>query len=164
MEHDALQEMLKQEEQEQEPAYKHFMRMEPVRRVEAEVFTDEEGRRYELREIGMLRNDKHPKPMRVYLDPAPHILTDDPAPLRGWYQPKHDPGHRPRPCFTEAVLTTPYGGSCPIRCSFCYVDSGTRGYRSQGITVVPRNYGAFVRKSLAKMKTATAGYFSSFTS
>lgn len=38
-----------------------------------------------------------------------------------------------------------------------------RGYRGSGIISVPKDYGAFVRKSLSKMNTSAAGYFSSFT-
>jgi hypothetical protein len=41
----------------------------------------------------------------------------------------------PRPCFTEALLTHPYGGTCPVRSTFCYVNNGGRGERS-GFKVV----------------------------
>lgn len=162
MEQDALKNLIEDEEEKQ--AYKHFMRMEPVKRIENEVHIDSDsGMRYEMRDIGMLRNDKNPKPMKVFLDPAPHIIVDSARELQEWYQNKLDPGHRPRPCMQSAILTSPYSGSCPVKCTSCYVNSGTRGYRSQNVTVVPRNYGEFVRKSLAKMKTSAAGYFSSFT-
>jgi DNA repair photolyase len=160
MEQDALNDLLQREERRK---YKHFMRKEPVVR-ESDIQVDaDNGMRFEMRDIGMVRNDKHPKLTKVFLDPTPHILLDSPRPLQGWYQPKSDPGHRPRPCFTEAVLTQPYGGRCEISCGFCYINSGTRGYRGQDVTTVPINYGAFVAKSLSKMKTSAAGYFSSFT-
>lgn len=45
----------------------------------------------------------------------------------------------------------------------CYINSGTRGYRGSGLVSVPLNYGAHVAKQLASMRTANAGYFSSFT-
>ena len=45
----------------------------------------------------------------------------------------------------------------------CYINSGNRGYRGSGLTTVPLHYGEFVRKTLAKLKTAAAGYFSSFS-
>lgn len=44
----------------------------------------------------------------------------------------------------------------------CYINSGIRGYRGQGITVVDPKYPDKVRKQLSRMKTATAGYMSSF--
>lgn len=47
--------------------------------------------------------------------------------------------------------------------SNCYINSGLRGYRGSGLISVPINYGTHVRKQLAKCRTATAGYFSSFT-
>lgn len=95
----------------------------------------------------------------------PHIRTDSAKPLQGWYQSKSETRHgsRPRPCFTDAVLTQPYGGYCAVGCAFCYVNSGMKGYRASGLISVPIGYGDHVRKSLSRMKTATAGYFSSFT-
>lgn len=45
----------------------------------------------------------------------------------------------------------------------CYVNSGFRGYRGSGLISVPIGYGEHVRKQLASMQTAAAGYFSSFT-
>lgn len=161
MEQDALKNLLETEEQK---AYKHFMRKEPVQREDDEVHTDpESGMRYQLWKVGMVRNDPKPKTMKVFLDPTPHVVQENYRALQGWYQAKTDPGHRPRPCMTEAVLTQPYGGHCDINCGFCYVNSGTRGYRGQNVTTVPANYGDWVRKQLSKMKTSAAGYFSSFT-
>jgi DNA repair photolyase len=163
MEQDAVRALFDLPEEEGKKPYKHFMRVEPVRR-DSEIRTDRKtGQRYEWREIGMLRNATKTRRMKVFLDPTPHVLVDDAKPLQGWYQSKLDPGHRPRPCMTEAVLTQPYGGTCEIRCGFCYINSGTRGYRSQAVTTVPKNYGAFVHDSLAKMRTSAAGYFCSFT-
>jgi DNA repair photolyase len=45
----------------------------------------------------------------------------------------------------------------------CYINSGIYAYRGSGLVTVPVNYGAHVRKQLASMRTANAGYFSSFT-
>lgn len=165
MEQDAVNALfdLETEESDDKQPYKHFMRVEPVRRDSDILIDDATGYRYEMREIGMLRNATKTKTMKVFLDPTPHVLVDHPKPLQGWYQSKLDPGHRPRPCMTEAVLTQPYGGTCEIRCGFCYINSGTRGYRSQAVTTVPRDYGKFVRDSLSQMRTSAAGYFCSFT-
>jgi DNA repair photolyase len=66
-------------------------------------------------------------------------------------------------CFTEAVLTEPYGGYCAVGCQFCYINSGMRGYRGTGLISVPLNYGDQIRAQLSKMRRAAAGYFSSFT-
>jgi DNA repair photolyase len=70
---------------------------------------------------------------------------------------------RPRPCFTDAILTQPYGGTCQVGCSFCYINSGVRGYRGAGLVTVPVGYGEHVRNQLMTMRTSAAGYFSSFT-
>jgi DNA repair photolyase len=105
--------------------------------------------------------------MTVYLDPVPHIRLADPKPLQGWYSSKGDnlkPNQRDRPCFTDAILTQPYGGWCSVGChSFCYVLNSMYGYRASGLVSVPVNYGDYVRKQLASMRIAQAGYFSSFT-
>lgn len=66
-------------------------------------------------------------------------------------------------CFTEAILTEPYGGYCAVGCQFCYINSGMRGYRGSGLISVPINYGDQIRDQLAKMQRGAAGYFSSFT-
>lgn len=154
-------------EPETKTPYKWFMKTEPPQREEeGEIFTDpDNGMRYEIRKVGMVRNAKNPKTLKVFLDPAPHILIPgDSKPLQGWYKSKHVPSNqRPRPCFTEAVLTEPYGGTCPVRCTFCYINSGTRGYRAQSLTTVPENYGQHIHNHLSKMKTSAACYISSFT-
>lgn len=124
------------------------------------------GWRYEDRMIGMTRNAKaaHRKRLRVYLDPAPHVVLDQDVPLRGWYKAKVEPdGVRPRPCYTEALLTQPYGGACPVRCFFCYINNGLRGYRGQGVTVVDPAYPEKIGRQLDRMRTGSAGYISSFT-
>ena len=66
-------------------------------------------------------------------------------------------------CMTDAVLTEPYGGYCTVGCSFCYINSGMRGYRGSGLITVPIDYGAQVARMIGKLRTGTAGYFSSFT-
>ncbi|MDB5177567.1 MAG: hypothetical protein JWN75_1235 [Candidatus Saccharibacteria bacterium] len=154
-------------------AYNYFMRPDPDQRefvgpVETvnDPVTGRTMRRREAR-IGMVRNAKDEDKVTrwVYLDPLPHIRLEKGKDLQGWYQPKHNDkkGSRPRPCYTDAMLTEPYGGYCTVGCAFCYVNSGFRGYRGSGLVSVPMNYGAHVTKQLASMKTAAAGYFSSFT-
>lgn len=137
----------------------------PIERVQDEL-TGREMRRRPAK-VGMVRGAK-PENMRdvhVYLDPLPHIRQDHAKDLQGWYQPKHNDkrGSRVRPCMTDAILTEPYGGYCTVGCTFCYINSGFRGYRGSGLVTVPLNYGAHVRKQLASMRTSAAGYFSSFT-
>jgi DNA repair photolyase len=71
--------------------------------------------------IGMVRNaaDENRKEVQVFLYPFPHTRLEKAKPLQGWYKSKHEPkGTRPRPCFTEAVLTEPYGGFCQVGCRF----------------------------------------------
>jgi len=146
-------------------SYDHFLQMEG--KISDESGVDERtGWRYEYRHIGMTRNAtmEHRKRLKVFLDPAPHVVLDQNVPLRGWYKSKVEPpGKRPRPCYTEALLTQPYGGACPVRCVMCYVNNGLRGYRGQGITVVDPSYPEKIRKQVSKMKLATAFYISSFT-
>ncbi len=120
--------------------------------------------RFEFRDIGTVVGAKRTKRMKVYLDPTPHVILDQNVPLRGWYKDKHvKPGIRPRTCHTEALLTQPYGGTCPVGCLYCYVNHGRRGYRSQGITVVDPHYPEKIARQLSKMRTASALYISSFT-
>ncbi len=149
--------------------YRHFMRPEPreglgpIREVD-----DPYLGRVKVRDllVGMVRNakDENKKRVTAYLHPYPHTRIDDAKPLQGWYKSLHEPkGVRPRPCFTEAVLTEPYGGWCAVGCAFCYVNSGFRGYRGTGLITVPLDYGAQVRKQLERTRRAAAGYFSSFT-
>jgi DNA repair photolyase len=121
---------------------------------------------YKYMDIGMVRNAKaeNKKLMKVYTKPAPHVILDQNVPLRGWYKNKYEPPKvRARPCFTEALLTQPYGGSCPVRCQFCYVNNGIRGYRGQGVTTVDPAYPDKVAKQLDKMKFGWNAYISSFT-
>lgn len=159
-----MQEDLTSEETKE--AYRYFMRPEP-KDIRGPIEVDPEtGQRSRLLSVGMLRNapEDQRKVMRVYLDPFPHIRIPNAKPLQGWYKSKVEKaGVRDRPCFTDAVLTEPYGGFCPVGCAFCYVNSGFRGYRGSGLISVPMDYGDQVAKMLARMKTSAAGYFSSFT-
>jgi DNA repair photolyase len=156
--------------------YQYYMRVDPgmresggelgpIRRIEDSLT----GREMRVRDgrVATLRNQK-PENMRdvlIYLDPLPHIRIENAKDLQGWYQSKHgtSPGGRVRPCMTDAILTEPYGGYCTVGCTFCYINSGTRGYRGSGLITVPLDYGGHVRKQLASMRVSTAGYFSSFT-
>jgi len=127
---------------------------------------DENGREYQWWDIGMLQSasPENRRRMKVYMKPTPHVILDQNIPLRGWYKGKTEPeGVRPRPCYTEALLTQPYGGTCSTRCAFCYVNNGVRGYRSQGVGVVDPQYPDKVRKQLSQMRTASGAYISSFT-
>lgn len=157
--------------------YKYYMRPEPNPllgpiEVEDDPVT---GREMKWRMVGvsMMRGGEH-KPLKVYLNPMPHLRIKDAKDLQGWYQAKHWPevaedetgaslAKRPRPCYTDAMLTEPYGGYCAVGCAFCYINSGFKGYRGSGLISVPLNYGQQIAKQLSKLKTATAGYFSSFT-
>lgn len=152
---------------EDEPAkdrYKFFMRPEPKEGLGPIEIDPETGRRFRNIELGMVRNATEKKSMKVILDPLPHTIIENGKPLQGWYKSKFEPeGVRARPCFTDAILTEPYGGYCTVGCAFCYINSGFRGYRGTGVITVPRDYGGHVRKQLSVMKTSAAGYFSSFT-
>lgn len=149
--------------------YDYFMRPEPREGLgPIETIDDEYLGKTKVREllVGMTRNAKPENKKRVlaYLEPYPHTRIDKAKDLQGWYKALHEPaGVRPRPCFTEAVLTEPYGGWCAVGCSFCYVNSGFRGYRGTGLITVPINYGEQIGKQLKKLRRAAAGYFSSFT-
>lgn len=159
-------------------AYQFFMRPDPDQRdfvgeiqEEHDAYTGRTAR-YRMARVGMVRNapEDQMREVKVYLGfdgkpSLPHIRLDRAKDLQGWYQPKHNDkkGSRPRPCFTDAVLTEPYGGYCTVGCAFCYVNSGFRGYRGTGLISVPMNYGAHVEKQLSRMRTSAAGYFSSFT-
>jgi len=157
--------------------YQYYMRPEPRENLgPIETAYDElTGRELRSRLVGvpMMRGGDR-RPLQVFLDPLPHIRIKDAKKLQGWYQSRHWPGldadetganprKRPRPCYTDAMLTEPYGGYCTVGCAFCYINSGFKGYRGSGLISVPIHYGEQVRKQLAKFKTATAGYFSSFT-
>lgn len=159
-------------------AYKYFMRPDPDQKQflgpieeEHDAFTGRHAR-FRMAKVGMVRGAKPEdmKEVKVYIGfddkpYVPHIRLDKAKPLQGWYQDKHNDkqGSRVRPCFSEAILTEPYGGYCTVGCAFCYINSGFRGYRGTGLISVPMDYGQQVRKMLAKNKTSAAGYFSSFT-
>lgn len=149
--------------------YDYFMRPEPrdglgpIREIRDKYLGRCKVRRMR---VGMTRNAKeeNKKSVTAYLSPYPHTRIDKAKPLQGWYKSLHEPPNvRPRPCFTEAILTEPYGGWCAVGCAFCYVNSGFRGYRGTGLITVPLDYGEQIRKQLKTMNRATAGYFSSFT-
>lgn len=159
-------------------AYKYFMRPDPNQREFLGPIEEEHDEltgkvaRFRLAKVGMTRNAKEEnmKEVKVYLGfdgevHVPHIRIPNAKPLQGWYQPKHNDkqGSRVRPCFSEAILTEPYGGYCTVGCAFCYINSGFRGYRGTGLVSVPMNYGEQVRTQLSKTRTGTAGYFSSWT-
>lgn len=146
--------------------YEFFMRNEPHLNkspIEVDPVT---GWRFTSRDIAMTRNAKaeNKREHKVFLDPIPHIVLSQDIPLRGWYKAKHeDSSVRPRPCYSEALLTQPYGGFCSVGCGFCYINNGTRGYRGQGIATVDPEYPEKIKKQLDKMKIGTAVYLSSFT-
>jgi DNA repair photolyase len=166
------------EGEEAQKTYQYYMRPDPDQREflgpaqeEYDPVSDKVAR-FRLAKVGMVRGaaEENMKEVRVFLGfdgkPAlPHVRLDNAKALQGWYQSKHNDKQngRARPCFTDAVLTEPYGGYCTVGCRFCYINSGFRGYRGTGLISVPLNYGEFVSKSLGKMRSATAGYFSSFT-
>lgn len=166
------------EGEEAQEAYRYFMRPDPNQRdflgpIEEEFDPlTKRVAKFRLAKVGMVRNApvESMREVKVYLGfdgktYIPHLRIPNAKPLQGWYQDKHNDkkGSRPRPCFSEAILTEPYGGYCTVGCAFCYVNSGFRGYRGSGLVSVPIGYGAQVAAMLAKTKTGTAGYFSSFT-
>lgn len=110
--------------EETKKAYSYFMRPEP-QDVRSEVMIDDEtGQRYRMMAVGPVRNmAKDTRPVhKVYLDPLPHLRIADAKPLQGWYKAKvEEAGVRNRPCFTDAVLTQPYGGYCAVGCAFSLV-------------------------------------------
>lgn len=153
-------------------AYQYFMRPDPDMREflgpieKAEDPMTGREMRSRLARIAMMRGSSDLRDVRVYLDPIPHIRIAKGQDLRGWYSNKGDGttrGKRERPCMTDAVLTQPYGGWCHVGCTFCYINSGGKGYRGSGLASVPLGYGEQVRRQLASMRSAQAGYFSSFT-
>jgi DNA repair photolyase len=149
--------------------YSYFMRPEPrdnlgpIREIDDPFLGRTKVR--DLR-IGMTRNaaEENKKEVIAYLSPYPHTRIEKAKDLQGWYKDLHTPkGVRNRPCFTEAILTEPYGGWCAVGCAFCYVNSGFRGYRGTGLITVPMNYAEQIANQLKKMRRAAAGYFTSFT-
>ena len=151
--------------------YQYFMRPEPREDLGPIELIDDEyfGPNTKVRnmKIGMMRNAKeeNKRNVRVYLKPFPHLRIDNAKPLQGWYQSLNNASKRsrPRPCFTDAILTEPYGGYSAVGCAFCYINFGMRGYRGSGLISVPLNYGEQIKKQLSKMNRSAAGYFSSFT-
>jgi len=154
----------------EQEGYKYFMRPEPKEglgpiQITYDELTDRDMR-WRTGEIGMVRNAKEKKEVKIFLDPIPHIRLGKAKQLQGWYQPKtSNKGSRGRnrPCYTEAMLTEPYGGYCTVGCAFCYINSGFRGYRGSGLTTVPMHYGEQIKKQLRTLKASAAGYFSSFS-
>jgi DNA repair photolyase len=150
--------------------YEYFTRPEPRENMSDIYYEDDPYLgRAKVREVrvGMVRNasDENRQTVKAYLEPFPHIRIEKAKDLQGWYQSavNESKASRPRPCFTEAILTEPYGGYCAVGCQFCYINSGMRGYRGTGLISVPLGYGDQIRKQLSKMRRSAAGYFSSFT-
>lgn len=118
---------------------------------------------YNVVPLSMVRGGKA-TPRKVYKKPMRHLRVESTIAPRGWYKSKHEPPRvRPRPCYTEALLTTPYGGFCHIGCSFCYINNGTRGYRATGLPTVDVEYPEKFQKQFDKLMVSGAGYMSSFT-
>lgn len=135
-----------------------FRREAPVDRG-----VDEEGRPYEVVPLSMVKGGEL-VPHRVYTKPVRHILNDNSPAPRGWYKDKHEPpNRRPRTCYTEALLTAPYGGFCPVGCKFCYVSNGTRGYRATALPTANPSYPDAMRRQVQKLMVSGAAYISSFT-
>jgi hypothetical protein len=122
---------------------------------------DRTGLRWRMERIAALRGGKRARLVKVFIDPVRHIRAA-PKPLQGWYKARGCAG-RERTCMTEALLLAPYAGLCPVRCVYCYLNHGTRGYQGAKLTTAPVDYGGFVRRELVKVKTSPAGYLSSFT-
>lgn len=105
-----------------EGKYKYFTKKEPAWK-QSDIETDpDNGLRFQYWDVGMTRNAKaaNRKRMKVYVEPVPHLVIPQDVPIRGWYQSKFErPTVRPRPCFTDALLTQPYGGYCSVGCLFC---------------------------------------------
>jgi len=114
--------------------------------------------------LSMLRG-ADAKPHKVHKKPMKHIIVDQSIPPRGWYKSKIESSDRirPRPCYTEALLTSPYGGYCPVGCSFCYINNGSRGYRSTGLPTVDPDYPEKMRKQVRQMMISGAAYMTSFS-
>jgi DNA repair photolyase len=118
---------------------------------------------YQLIPLSMVRGGKL-VPRKVHTNPLRHLILDQDVKPRGWYKPKHSGKRvRPRPCYTEASLTSPYGGFCPVNCAHCYVNNGTRGYRATGLPTVDPTYPEKMAKSISQMNISGAFYISSFT-
>lgn len=101
--------------------YEYFLRNEPRLNKTPTTIDPETGWRMTTRDIGMTRNATadNKNEMVVFLDPVPHVRLDQNIPMRGWYKGKHEAkGVRARPCYTDALLTQPYGGFCHVGCGF----------------------------------------------
>jgi DNA repair photolyase len=109
--------------------YQYFMRPEPFEdlgpiSLVQDTFLNRKMKARTMK-IGMVRNatEENKKSVLVFLEPFPHIRIDTAKPLQGWYKSLHEPeGVRNRPCFSEAVLTEPFGGFCAVGCAFCVVE------------------------------------------
>jgi DNA repair photolyase len=154
--------------------YAFYMRMDPEQReFLGPILTEydpvfQREVKYRMARAGVVRGQKaeNMQDYKVFLEPFPHARMEHARELQGWYSGKRDGDdwrQRDRPCMTDAILTQPYTGTCPVMCPFCYINASHRGYRATGLTMVPMGYGQFVQKSLSKMQVAQAGYFSSFT-
>lgn len=124
------------------------------------------GFRYTHRDVGVIKNSPpdRMKELKVFLDPSPHVVLDQSVQLQGWYKSKREaPGRRSRGCHTEALLAKPYGGRCPVSCTYCYINNGVRGYQGQGISVVDPKYPEKFRRQVSRLKTAAHIYLSPFT-
>ena len=124
---------------------------------------DEHGP-YEMIPISMVRGGKLSS-VKVHTHPMKHLLKDTTPAPRGWYKPKSPESDRvrARPCYTEALLTTPYGGFCPINCAHCYVNNGTRGYRATGLPVAHYKYPQAMKIWVSKLMVSGAAYITSFS-
>lgn len=124
---------------------------------------EDENGAYDVVPLSMVKGGKL-KPTKVYRKPVKHVITTSSPSPRGWYKNKWVADRvRPRPCYTESVLTVPFSGACIIGCKYCYVAHGTRGYRATGIATVTPNYPDQMRKALSKMMIAAPAYITSFT-
>jgi DNA repair photolyase len=156
--------------------YKYFMRPDPdMRNFLGKIETEQDEltgttARFRQARVAMMRGAEANKDVKVYLSfdgetMPPHIRIEKAKDLQGWYQGKGaaQATSRERPCMSDAILTEPYGGFCTVGCAFCYINSGFKGYRGTGLITTPVGYGEQIGRQLDKMKTASAGYFSSFT-
>lgn len=125
---------------------------------------DEERGPYDVIPLSMVLGGEA-KPRTVYSNPVKHLcLPDQTIPPRGWYKGRIEADRvRSRPCYSEALLTSPYLGHCFVSCSFCYVNNGSRGYRATGLPTVDPDYPEKYHKQLKKMMVAGAGYMTSFS-
>lgn len=97
------------EVKEEKPRQKRFNRPKPVAEDEHRQFIPLSNLLGGETEITPVEKDVHK-----------HIVRQTAPAPRGWYKNKHSPKNvRPRPCYSEAVLTTPYSGYCDVGCSFC---------------------------------------------